>query len=128
MTTLSVSDETATGASIHQWTIADVPDLLPVGEIIRLRVREEVARYNLGTDDRYQGLVTPTWTEVTVNGQTSGRRIDWERQAEIAILAFARNGFFVLVDDHQVTSLDEVVDLRRTQRVSFIRLVPLAGG
>lgn len=127
MATLAVSDETATGTSIHEWTISDVPDLLPVAEIIRLRVRDEVARYNLGADDRYRGLVTPTQTELAVNDWRH-RRIDWERQAEIALTAFTRNGFFVLVDDRQLTSLDEMVDLQTTTRVSFVRLVPLVGG
>lgn len=128
MATLTVSDETATGASIHEWAIPDVPDLLPVRDIIRLRVRDEVARSQLSGGDRYQGLVRPTPFEATVNGPTTRRPIDWERQADKAILAFQRNGFFLLIDDRQVTSLDELIDLRRGDRVTFIRLVPLAGG
>ena len=39
------------------------------------------------------------------------RRLDWEQQADRAVEAFGRNGFFVLVDDRQVTDLDEDADL-----------------
>jgi hypothetical protein len=38
------------------------------------------------------------------------------------------NGFLVLVDDHQIESLDEQVNLGIDTRVSFVKLVPLIGG
>jgi hypothetical protein len=42
--------------------------------------------------------------------------------------AFARNGFVMIAGNRQVDDLDEVIDLSRAAEVSFIRLVPLAGG
>ena len=43
--------------------------------------------------------------------------------------AFARNGYFILVGDHQVEDLDEVVDLTGAdQHVTFVKLTPLVGG
>jgi hypothetical protein len=56
------------------------------------------------------------------------RRIDWQRQADRAIEAFERNGFFVLVEDRQVTSLDEELDLSADSDIRFVRLVQLIGG
>ena len=54
--------------------------------------------------------------------------IDWEQQADRAVRAFARNGFFVLVGDRQVTDLDEVLELTADSDIRFIRLVQLVGG
>ncbi|NHO85139.1 hypothetical protein HA073_29415 [Micromonospora sp. CMU55-4] len=57
-----------------------------------------------------------------------GRRLDWERQADAACAAFARNGFVLLVGDRQVEDLDEEIDLLADPEVAFVRLVPLVGG
>jgi len=45
-----------------------------------------------------------------------------------ALEAFSRNGFFLLVDDKQVTELDTKVELSEVSIVQFIKLVPLVGG
>lgn len=130
MATLMVSDESATGRLLSSWTIADLPDVMRVRDIIRTRVRDEVVRHNLAGGVAFNGLVIPSEDEAHLNGYVQGgrRRIDWERQAEIALRAFESNGFFVLVDDRQVSSLDELIDLRRVAKVSFVRLVALVGG
>lgn len=127
MATLLVSDESATGKPLDSWVIDDVPDSLSVREIIRLRVRDEVARRNLaGRSGSLNTLVTPTAAEVLLNHTT--RRIDWERQADVAVRAFTANGFFMLVDNRQVSDLDELIDLQAATKVSFVRLVQLVGG
>jgi len=56
------------------------------------------------------------------------RRIDPETQTELALKAFAGNGFLVLVGDRQVTELDEEIDLVLGTEVTFLKLVPLVGG
>jgi|SRR5579862_4171119 len=53
---------------------------------------------------------------------------DAEAQFVKAITAFRKNGFLVLVDDRQITDLDEILHLTPDTRVAFLRLVPLAGG
>ena len=47
---------------------------------------------------------------------------------EAAERAFRRNGFVLLVGDRQVEDLDGTVDLTGAPEITFIRLVPLAGG
>jgi hypothetical protein len=93
-------------------------------------VREEVARYNADPGPRFNGLVQPLDAEATLNGYAIARprRLDWEKQAETALDAFARNGFFVFVGDRQVDDLDDELSLADTDVVSFVRLVPLIGG
>ncbi|GHE81372.1 hypothetical protein GCM10014715_41170 [Streptomyces spiralis] len=130
MATVTFRDETATGKALSEWEVAGLPDRMTVRELIRLRVREEVARHNARPSDRFNGLVRPDDAETELNGYRlrETRRIDWERQAEIAERAFLSNGFFVLAGDRQVEDLDEVVDLTADPDLVFIKLVALVGG
>lgn len=113
MTTVTFRDETATGTLVSALEVAGAPARMTVRDLIHLRVREEIARRHA------HPLVRPT--ETTTDP-------DWHRQAAVAERAFLTNGFFLLVGDRQVDSLDEVVDLTTTPDLAFIRLVPLAGG
>jgi hypothetical protein len=130
MATVSFRDETATGKPLTEWEVAGLPERMTVRELIRLRVREEVARHNARPSNRFNGLVRPDDAETELNGYRlrEPRRIDWERQAEIAERAFLANGFFVLAGDRQVEDLDEVVDLIADPDLVFIKLVALVGG
>ncbi|MEV4003385.1 hypothetical protein [Actinomadura sp. NPDC049753] len=123
-------DETAAGAPVAGFQVAGLPDRMTLRELIRLRVREEVARHNARPSDRFHGLVRPDGAEAELNGYRlrEPRRLDWERQADIAERAFLGNGFFVLAADRQVEDLDEEIDLTGDPDLVFIRLVPLVGG
>ncbi|GGT99603.1 MULTISPECIES: hypothetical protein [Actinomadura] len=130
MPAVNFRDETAAGAPVAGFQVAGLPDRMTVRELIRLRVREEVARHNARPSDRFHGLVRPDGAEAELNGYRlrEPRRLDWERQADIAERAFLGNGFFVLAADRQVEDLDEEIDLTGDPDLVFIRLVPLAGG
>jgi hypothetical protein len=130
LATVTFRDETVTGRRLEELAIADLPETMTVRELVRLRVREEVARHNARPSHHFRGLVRPDDAEIELNGYRlrSARRLDWERQAEIAERAFARNGYFVLVGDRQVGDLDEVVDLSADPELVFVKLVQLVGG
>jgi hypothetical protein len=130
MGSVTFRDETATGKPLDAFEVPGLPQRLTAGELIRLRVREEVARHNAAPSRHFNGLVRPDEAEVEVNGYrlNHARRIDWERQAEIAERAFHTNGFFMLVGERQVEHLDEVIDLTEDAELVFIKLVPLVGG
>ncbi|MGW0083547.1 hypothetical protein [Streptomyces sp. NPDC003393] len=130
MTTVTFRDETATGRTLAEWEVTGLPDRMTVRELIRLRVREEVAQHNTSPTDRFHGLVRPDDAETELNGYRlhEVRRIDWQRQAEIAERAFLANGFFMLAGDRQVEDLDEAVDLTAGPDLVFIKLVALVGG
>jgi hypothetical protein len=89
-----------------------------------------VARYNATPTPVFNGLVMPEDAQPVPGGfqLTKPRRIDWGKQADRAIEAFQRNGFFVLVDDRQVTELDAALDLTADSDIRFVRLVQLIGG
>jgi hypothetical protein len=130
MPAVTFRDETATGKALASFQVGDLPGTMTARELIRLRVREEVARYNARPARRFNGLVRPEDAEADLNGYRlrEPRRLDWERQADVAERAFLANGFFMLAGDRQVEELDEVVDLAGDPDLVFIRLVPLAGG
>ncbi len=127
---VAITDETSSGQETARMLLDDVPNPIPLRDLIWHRVREEVARFNARSGPHFNGLVQPTDSESTLNGYAlrRPRKLDPKAQAEAALTAFTRNAFFVFVADRQVDDLDEVLTLADTDVVSFVRLVPLVGG
>ena len=130
MATLTIHDRTASGRGVDSTVIDDLPDRITVRDLIRTRVRDEVARYNLKPTNTYRGLVAPDGAVQDILGYrlNTPRHIDWERQADAAITAFGRNGFFILINGTQALELDEEISVADTSDVAFVKLVPLVGG
>ncbi|KUL39675.1 hypothetical protein [Streptomyces regalis] len=123
-------DETTSGGRSDGWGLEIAEERLTVRELIRRRVFQEVAEYNARTPEVFQGLVQPQDAERVLNGYAirAARRIDAEAQTELALGAFAGNGFLVLVGDRQVTGLDDEIELGLGTEITFLKLVPLVGG
>ena len=128
MPTVTIRDETRPGRTVSELELPDLPDRITVRELVRSRVREEVAKANLDREGSHSLLVQPTGAEASLNGYRlrTPRLIDWEAQAEVALEAFGQNGFFVIVDGKQVESLDD--ELAVESEIRFLRLTPLVGG
>ncbi|MEA2608650.1 MAG: hypothetical protein QOJ75_893 [Chloroflexota bacterium] len=130
MPSLTIEDRTSTGDPTGSITLPGLPDRITLRELIRLRVREEVARYNLGPSGLFRGLVQPGGSEAAGGGfrMPDRQAIDWQAQADVAIERFLANAYFVLVNGKQVTDLETRLDLTHEHlAVRFIRLPPLAG-
>jgi hypothetical protein len=129
-TTLTIRDETATGQSVGETVIEFLTETITVRELIRGRVYQEVQDYNRKQPEHFRGLVQPTDAEQTLNGyrMKERRQIDWRKQFEKACDAFERNGFFILVGNKQVETLEEPILISPTQTVAFVKLTPLVGG
>lgn len=99
-------------------------------DLIRVRLQQEVERYNQALPETFVGLVQPEESEQILNGfrLKTKRPLDWEVQCRRAWSSFQKNGFLVLVDGKQVTELDTRFDLRQNSEIDFIKLVPLVGG
>lgn len=136
MHTLLIKEETLGGGAAPASSTLKFDRLrVTVRDIIAERVRGEVDAYNEKAHERanntFNGLVQPTGAEVALNGSyrmKMWRPIDVDKQIDAALFAFTRNGFFILIDDIQAESLDQVVALDRTSEVSFVKLTPLVGG
>jgi hypothetical protein len=132
-TTLKIRDETtfSLGADGERDFTLDLPEeRITVRDLIRARVNREVLDYNLDQPEYFQGLVQPSDAERSLNGfkMRKRRRIDPERQFELARRAFYSNGFILLIDDRQVDELEEEIEIRADTTVTFLKLVPLVGG
>ncbi|MHC4956150.1 MAG: hypothetical protein ACYTGZ_20085 [Planctomycetota bacterium] len=129
-TTITVRDETASGNLNQEFTLELMASTVDVREIIRSRVYQEVQDFNRKRPALFRGLVQPTEAERELNGYRvkKARKVNWETQFNKAIEAFQGNGFLLLVDDRQLTDLDEEVKIGVDTRVSFVKLIPLVGG
>ena len=130
---ITIYDETLPGERTASRRLDLLSSTITLRELIRRRVYEEVQEYHAAPPSFvFRGLVMPSPTEAALNGpkpeHAPKRRLDWEAQYEKALSAFAHNGFFVLVGDRQVESLDEEIHLKVDTEVSFVKLVALVGG
>lgn len=128
--TITIFDEGTAGKNTTSFILELDTRRLTVRELIRQRVRQEVAKFNAQRPVVFQGLIQPTDTESELNGYRMKRfrKLDWEKQFDAAVKSFQTNGFFVLVDGKQVESLDQELELPPSSRVQFVKLVPLVGG
>jgi hypothetical protein len=125
-----IKDELLSGKSVYETELDFSNETITVKDVILERVKMEVADYNKRLPEYFNGLVEPLDAEKTLNGYKlkSKKVIDAEKQVYIALDAFQKNGFFVLVDNHQADSLDEEIVLKGTTTISFVKLTPLVGG
>lgn len=127
MATVLVRDETFGGHAPREWSLELPAERTTVRELIRSRVYQEVQDYNLGQKSEFLGLVQPEGLHPAGKRRAS-REIDWKSQFELALRAFRENQLLLLVDDRQVESLDQVVEIGLSTRITFLRLVLLVGG
>jgi hypothetical protein len=129
MGAVTIADE-ATSGERRTWVLGIAEERLALREVIRRRVFQEVAEYNVRHPAVFRSLVQPAGAEMTRNGYTlrEPRHVDAEAQYLLAVKAFGRNGFVVLVGDRQAEDLDAEVDLPAGTEVTFLKLVPLVGG
>lgn len=128
--TLTIRDETVSGQPLHEWALEVLTERISVRELIRSRVYQEVQDYNRSQPDRFRGLIQPSETEQTLNGgkPPKRRQIDWKAQFAKATEAFERNQILILIDDRQLESLDEEIEIKLGTAVTFLKLTMLVGG
>jgi hypothetical protein len=125
---LSIVDETTSGTGRCAGDFHFDTETLTLRELISQRVQQEVERFNRSDVEVFRGLIEPEETERVLNGVRERPVLDWEKQVAKAITAFQGNGFLVLVDDRQITDLDQTLRLTAQTKIAFLKLVPLAGG
>jgi hypothetical protein len=128
--TLTIKDETTGGKTVNEIAVSFASELTTVKEIIKARVSAEVDLYNNKMPEYFKGLVEPGDAEKTLNGYKikDRRKVDVEKQCHVALDAFTKNGFFILIDNIQSESLEQMVVINDRTNISFIKLTPLVGG
>ena len=127
---LTLKDATFTGDILNKIQISVEDERTTVKELISARVEAEVNSYNNKLPEYFNGLVQPTEAEKTRNGfkVKTGKVIDVEKQVLIALDAFQKNGFFMLIDDQQAEHLEQEVLVSPETEVHFVKLTQLVGG
>jgi len=125
-----IKDEQLNGTITNQFEIEIETLSITTKELIEKRVKHEIEIYNNKLPDYFNGLVKPTDAERTLNGfkLKAKKIIDVEKQIYVALDAFQKNGFFILVDNHQLEELSQIVNLKSQSTISFVKLTPLVGG
>ncbi|MEB3248168.1 MAG: hypothetical protein VKK07_02365 [Merismopediaceae bacterium] len=132
--TVKIQDATTLNLETDSTSSVFILDLLTeritVRDLIRSRVYQDVKDYNTRQPEYFRGLVQPTEAEQSLNGYKlkKPRQLNWESQLAKAIAAFEGNSFLILVDDEQVTELDEDIVITPETTITFLKLVPLVGG
>ena len=93
--------------------------------LIEARVADAMARANAGDERGPRGFY-----ESCIEQELNGNREALDEAAEVAraLQAFRANRFLLFVNDRQVEELHEELHIDDRSFVSFVRLVPLAGG
>ncbi len=66
--------------------------------------------------------------KVTLGGSDLDQKVDPQAAVETALLAFQDGLYMVFVDGERQSTLDDALQIRPDSQVTFVRLVPLAGG
>ncbi len=117
-----------------------------IRDLIRARVELEIERARdqsqLALSSQKGALIVPGKVETALNGdrgayglgalfmrsdQPDGR-FQFDRLVADAEAGFSLGRYFILFDQHQADSLDEVIDLDKTGEATFLLLTPLQGG
>ena len=127
---VKILDQTGAGKITNEISVTFSRERLTVKDIIEARVSEEVELYNKKLPDYFSGLIQPPSAESTLNGyrMKDRKKIDAEKQIYVALDAFLKNGFFMLIDNKQVESLEQEVLVSSNTTISFVKLTPLVGG
>lgn len=129
-TQVKIKDKSTAGESLREFMLDLLTEEVTVREVIRSRVYQEVKDYNAKLGTTFHGLVRPEDAVHEGFGFKFSvpRRLDWEKQFDAAIKAFKEDRVLILVDDQQVTSLEDEIVLTPDIEVTFLKLMPLVGG
>ena len=128
--TVLVQDCTLQGSLLNSLKLTLPAETLTARELIQRYVLQVIeTRQSTPAPSRYR-FFTPDTDEARLNGHSKPTQqfIDAERHYKLALSAFERNGFLLLVDDQQVGELDAPFKLTSVSTIQFLRLLPLVGG
>lgn len=127
---LKISDNTISGQTNNLFFVEVEVEYISVKELIKLRIYQEIEHYNNTQPEYFKSLVQPTNAEITLNGYRliERRQLDPEKQYYLALDAFEKNVFFLLINNLQVDSLEQMIKLEENMELNFIKLTQLVGG
>jgi hypothetical protein len=126
--TVKMSDGSLSGSITQRFNISIPSYTTTARQLIEQRITQEVTLFKSGKkQSHFNSVMIPTPKEMALNSHQFAN-IDVQAQCQQAIHVFSHNGFFLLVDDHQITELDTEFQVSELSTIQFIKLVPLVGG
>ena len=127
---------------LDDWSIPYPPDLTGGGDRLTLReligriVREEVRQFKKRQARRRMVQVLSAREieegaakgKIDLGGRDLDQKVDPEEAVAVALEAFEDGLYLVIIDDEEHRNLDCEVYLRPDSRITFLRLIMLAGG
>jgi hypothetical protein len=131
MVILKTVDQVPGAATVAGPQLAFRVSTVTAREIVRARVRVEVARHNSEREPRtFLDLIDTPQAERELNGprERDARPLDAESQIEVGIEAMRRGRVILVFNGEQVSDLDAPLIVTPVSEARFLRLVPLVGG
>jgi hypothetical protein len=125
---LDLLNETITVAELIQQTVEEqVRDLLlnrklDVEQMQRVLDRQYLTDADVRRQVAEGAVRSPSAKAVRIP------QIDTAEEVRKALRSFDQQTYMIVVDGNQAESLDELLTLRATSKVTFLRLTPLVGG
>ena len=124
------------------WSVPIPPEMsegsspLTLRDLIACVVRAEVRAFqSRQTDQKLRQFLSPKAIadgiakgKVTLGDRDFDQEVNPDEAVDVAILGFIDGLYFVFIDDEQQEDLEAPVSLQAQSRMTFIRLVALAGG
>jgi hypothetical protein len=126
-TKLTILERTVDGKSLNEHTIEFRTERLTIHDLIRSYDCQEVTEDNAC---RYARSARSTRSEsysIVPDNANLLQRIEWEPEFQKALRAFESRAHVIVVDGHQVESLDDEFEVQIDTSVAFLRLLPLIG-
>lgn len=130
--TIRVQEKSNAGDAAGGRTSLELPnERTSVREVIRSHVYQSVKDHNVGCAARAArdaGHAPTAERELNTPKRRTPGELDWRKELDRAVEAFRCRRVLLLIDDRQLDELDQPLELTNESVVTFVRLVPLAGG
>lgn len=115
MAALAMQDRSRSGHELGRGRIDDLPVVVSLGQILRTRIRSEVAGYNADPGPLFVGMVQPADSIRGRDGYRMHRprRLDADRLVTAAEEAVSAGMLGFLVEGELVTDLGRTIDVER---------------
>jgi transcriptional regulator of acetoin/glycerol metabolism len=124
---ISILDQTSSGETLNKIKLEFQTATVKLRDIISGRVRLETKNLLDTSKKPKYSFIERTEVEKLGSNLTNITQLQ-DKKVEYALEMFQKNGYLVLIDDHQATSLDQEVKLTNNTEITFLKLVPLISG
>ncbi len=127
---LIIKDESAQGEVCNTLRLKVAGESLTARELLRLRVQQEVSRFNRERPVCFQALVYPQGAQETGKGfrLSQHRDLDWELQYAQAIRGFESGAITIYIKNKPVNDLDTPIPIHDAMEISFVKLSSVIAG